>query len=154
MLSARACHIVTWTSGHVWVHPANLVVDALYRSQPGHLDLGVLVKRRNPFVQHQSKETPQTQTEWTQFLIGFESDNYSAAHKIHFNLLNGASKIALLWNVAKCVANLSKGKVFWAENWILSYPAAEGLGKELNLSESYFPWLSGTMIFISAPRRC
>lgn len=50
------------------------------------------------------------QAEWTQFLIGFKSDNYSAAHKIHFNLLNGAFKIALSWSVASYVGNLSGGK--------------------------------------------
>lgn len=48
--------------------------------------------------------------EQTQFLIGFKSDNYSAAHKIHFNLLNGAFKIALSWSVASYVGNLSGGK--------------------------------------------
>ena len=48
--------------------------------------------------------------EWTQFLIGVKSDNYSAAHKIHFNLLNGAFKIALSWSLASYVGNLSGGK--------------------------------------------
>lgn len=83
------------------------------------------------------KRISQIQADWTQFLIGLKSDNYSAVHKIPFNLLNRISKIGLLWSMAKYLSHLSERKVCWVECWI---PLAQQLRNEVALDHKAPVW--------------